>query len=367
MSLDAEFANRHNFSAGPGVLPEKVLNQLSAAILEVPDVGLSLLGISHRSEWFKAVVDECCQQIRTLMGLDEDWAILLLQGGATQQFSQVPEHFLRGHTQPADYLCTGYWSSKSLPPARLCGPMRCLWDGACEGFSCLPEPSLAWNPRAPYLHYISNETVEGLQFGFVPGLDEVPRVCDMSSDFLSRPVDASKFSLIYAHAQKNLGPAGVTVVLVRRSWLQGKGRHLPDYLQYEAQIKANSILNTPPVLAIYTVLLVLRWLRHDVGGLQAMAQINARKAAILYSALAHGADQIQVHANKGCRSQMNVAFRFGNPTLQQRFLGEAHAAGLHGLEGHRSIGGVRVSLYNAMTIQSVQDLSDFITDFFQNS
>ncbi len=367
MSRGFDFANLHNFSAGPGVLPQKVLKQLSEAVLEVPGVGMSVLGISHRSDWFSEVVDECSQHIRVLMGLDEDWAVLFLQGGATQQFSQVPEHFLRGQTEPADYLRTGYWSSKSLPQAELCGPVRCLWDGAEQGFSSLPDQSLQWNPRAPYLHYISNETVEGLQFAFVPGLDEVPRVCDMSSDFLSRPVDADRFSLIYAHAQKNLGPAGVTIVLVRRSWVQGRGLHLPDFLRYDAQIKANSILNTPPVLAIYTVLLVLRWLRHEVGGLQSMAQINERKVALVHEVLARYSEQIHMHSSAGCRSRMNVVFRFEDATIQQLFFHEALNAGFHGLEGHRSIGGVRISLYNAMTIDAVQNLADFMAGFFQKS
>jgi phosphoserine aminotransferase len=208
--------NSLNFSGGPGVLPEGVLRQLQEAIICVPDVGLSVLGISHRSEWFSQVLAETEANIRALLGLGEDYHVLLLQGGATQQFSMVPMTLLRSKRQAADYLHTGYWSGKALPEARREGPIRVLWSGAEEGFCRLPgDDELPFNPEAPYLHYVSNETVEGLQFHRTLGLDDVPRVCDMSSDFLSHPCEAERFSLIYAHAQKNIGPAGVTVVLVR--------------------------------------------------------------------------------------------------------------------------------------------------------
>ncbi len=373
MNPEIQFNNLHNFSAGPGILPDSVLRSLQEALLEVPGMGLSLLGISHRSDWFLQVVQECTQQICELAGLDADWEVLLLQGGATQQFSMIPQTFLQGQKQAADYLETGYWSSKSLQPARLCGPVQVPWSGRTSGFHSLPPADLSYNPQASFLHFVSNETVEGLQFHRVPGLAQVPRVCDMSSDFLSRPLDAAQYHLIYAHAQKNLGPAGVTVVLLRKSWLQAQeerkkvnGLMLPDYQDYQRQIQARSILNTPPVFAIYAVLLVLRWLRYEIGGLQVMADINRAKAALVYGFLSQLYEQIELQAEEPYRSLMNVAFRFRDPLLERRFLQTAQLAGFSGLEGHRSLGGLRISLYNAMPLQSVRDLVDFMADFFHS-
>ena len=214
-------SNALNFSGGPGALPESVLRQVQQAVIAVPEVGLSVLGISHRSDWFAAVVTEVEANIRSLLGLGTDYHVLLLQGGATQQFSMVPMTLLRGKAQAADYLHTGYWSGKSLPEARREGPISVVWSGEADGFRRLPgDDELSFSPDAPYLHYISNETVEGLQFHRIPGRNDVPRICDMSSDFLSRPCEAERFSLIYAHAQKNIGPAGVTVVVVKDRLLQ---------------------------------------------------------------------------------------------------------------------------------------------------
>ncbi|MES1955521.1 phosphoserine aminotransferase [Salinisphaera hydrothermalis EPR70] len=356
--------NALNFSGGPGALPENVLREVQQAIVEVPEVGLSVLGISHRSDWFAAVVAELEDNIRSLLGVGRDYHVLFLQGGATQQFSMVPMSLLPPDGEPADYLHTGYWSGKVLPAARREGPIRVAWSGESDGFSHLPsDDTLALNERAPYLHYVSNETVEGLQFHRVLGHDNVLRICDMSSDFLSRPVDAQRFGLIYAHAQKNIGPAGVTVVVVRDDLLENAPEDLPDFLDYRSQARAHSILNTPPVFSIYVVLLVTRWLMHDVGGLAAMDAINRQKAERLYGVLDASDGFYRGHAAERDRSLMNVAFNLPDEALEQRFLADAEAAGLSGLKGHRAIGGLRASIYNAVTLDAVEQLADFMDQF----
>ncbi|MDE2442746.1 MAG: phosphoserine transaminase [Betaproteobacteria bacterium] len=356
--------NSLNFSGGPGALPEIVLQQLQEAIICVPGVGLSVLGISHRSDWFAQVVAETEANIRALLGLDEAYHVLLLQGGATQQFSMVPMTLLRGKTQAADYLHTGYWSGKALPEARREGAIQLLWSGAENGFHRLPgDDELHFNPEAPYLHYVSNETVEGLQFHRILGLDDVPRICDMSSDFLSRPCDAGRFSLIYAHAQKNIGPAGVTVVLVRDELLKNNPCDLPAFLDYRVQAQAHSNFNTPPVLAIYVVMLVTRWLLHDIGGLEKMAEINRAKAKTLYGALDGSNGFYRGRATVQDRSLMNVSFNLETPERERQFLESASRAGFSGLGGHRAIGGIRASIYNALTLPAVEALADFMGDF----
>ncbi len=358
------FLDEHNFSGGPGVLPSSVLQQVQQAILQVPELGISLLGVSHRSDWFAQVVAEAESHVRYLLNLEDDFAVLFLQGGATQQFSMVPMTFLAGSTSPANYLDTGYWSHKSLPHAARIGPMRTVWSGYARSYRDLPlQHEVVYDPGAPYLHYVSNETVEGLQFHEIPGLDSVPRVCDMSSDFLSRPVDMKRYALVYAHAQKNLGPAGVTLALVRKSWLDQTKTDLPDFLDYRQHLQARSILNTPPVFAIYVVLLVLRWLRFEIGGLDKMQAINAAKASKIYNALERLGDDVKIHAQPSCRSQMNAVFHFRHPEWQQKFLDLSQKAGFIGMEGHRSLGGIRISMYNAMQLQAIDDLVEWVAEF----
>lgn len=356
--------NKLNFSGGPGVLPESVLLQVRDAIIEVPEVGLSVLGISHRSDWFAAVIAELESNVRTLLGLPANYHVLLLQGGATQQFSMVPMTLLRGETHPAEYLHTGYWSGKALPEARREGPIRVIWSGEAGGFRRLPgDGELSFAPDAPYLHYVSNETVEGLQFHRVLGRDDVPRVCDMSSDFLSKPCEAERFSLIYAHAQKNIGPAGVTVVLVRDELLSDAPADLPGFLDYRRHAQAHSNFNTPPVFAIYVVLLVTRWLIDEIGGLGRMAEINRGKAELIYSVLDGSDGFYRGRAEAADRSAMNATFDLPTPEMERHFLAEALAAGFSGLSGHRAVGGVRVSLYNGLALQAVEKLAGFMADF----
>lgn len=356
-------SNTHNFSAGPGALPECVLHQLSAELLQVSDQRLSLLGISHRSDWFAAVVAETEERLRRLLQLESDWHVLLLQGGSSLQFSMIPMNFLASDAS-ADYLKTGYWSRRSLQDPLLFGAVNLAWDGEPSGYTCLPtQADLDLDPEATYFHYISNETVEGLQFHSIPGMDTVPRFCDMSSDFLSRPVPVEHFDLIYAHAQKNLGPAGLTIVLIRQSQLDRQLRQVPSMLDYRHHRDAHSIFNTPPTFAIYATLLVLRWLEDDVGGLEPMAACNTRKADLVYTAIDASDGFYRGHVEPKNRSLMNVCFNLPNESLEHTFLREAASHGLLGLSGHRSIGGIRASLYNAVTEASCQQLAAFMGEF----
>lgn len=357
--------NRLNFSGGPGVLPDSVLAQLRESLIEVPDVGLSVLGISHRSDWFAGIVSELEAHLRRLLNLSDHDHILFLQGGATQQFTMVPMTLLRRRTQPADYLHTGYWSGKAIPEARKEGPLRVAWSGEADGFQRLPadEELASLSPTAPYLHYVSNETVEGTQFHRVPGREGVPRVCDMSSDFLSRPFEAKRYACIYAHAQKNLGPAGVTVVIINDHLLRDVPTDVPGFLDYRNHSQAHSNYNTPPVFAIYAVLLVVRWLIHEMGGLDRMAALNQAKADCLYRLIDHSSGFYRGRAVASDRSLMNVVFNLATPELEQRFLMAARQAGFSGLAGHRAIGGLRASLYNGMTLAAVEELAGFMDDF----
>lgn len=353
-----------NFSGGPGALPPPVLVEASEAILRAPGTNQSILGISHRSDYFKAILQESEALFRELLTIPPDYHVLQLQGGSSLQFSMVPMLLLRGKGKTAEYLKTGYWSAKSIPDARLEGPVRVLFDGEAGGYTRLPEEGeLTYDPQAAYFHYVSNETVEGLQFHHLPGSPAVPRICDMSSDFLSRPLDIKDFSLVYAHAQKNLGPAGLTLVILKDSLLKNAPDHLPSMLDYRNHVEMGSIYNTPPVFSIYVTLLVARWLRNSIGGLEKMASLNEKKAEALYGFLDRHPDFFQIHGAKKDRSRMNVVFRSPSPELDQTFLEEAAAAGFYGLEGHRSLGGLRASLYNSVTEEDVNRLLEFMDGF----
>ncbi|HEY0295010.1 MAG TPA: phosphoserine transaminase [Bordetella sp.] len=360
----ARLRNARNFSGGPGALPESVLQQLHESMLCVPEVGMSVLGISHRSDWFAAVVAEAERNVRALLNLPDGFHVLFLQGGATQQFFTLPMALARPPAPPPEYLLTGYWSGKALAAATQRHRINVAWSGKDDGFRILPRMAdLALSADAPYFHYISNETVEGIQFQEIMGRDDVPRVCDMSSDFLSRPCEAARYSLLYAHAQKNLGPAGVTVVVVRDEMLGKLPADLPEFLDYRIHATAHSNYNTPPVFAIYAVMLATRWLTREVGGLDEMGAINRRKAALLYQAIDDSEGYYKGRADAGHRSTMNVAFNMATPELERRFLQASSEAGFSGLNGHRAIGGMRASLYNGVTIEAAEALVGFMHDF----
>ncbi len=353
-----------NFSGGPGALPQEVLEQASEAVIRAPGTNQSILGISHRSDYFKAILQESEKIFRELLDIPAEYHLLQLQGGSSLQFSMIPMLLLRGKGNAAEYLKTGYWSAKSIPEARLEGPVQVLYDGEETGYTRLPEErDLVYGPQAAYFHYVSNETVEGLQFHYLPGLKEVKRICDMSSDFLSRPFDIRDFSLVYAHAQKNLGPAGLTLVILKDELLKEAPGNLHSMLDYRNHAAMGSIYNTPPVYSIYVTLLIARWLRDKIGGLEKMAVLNEKKAGALYGLIDRHPEFFRAHAVQKDRSRMNVVFRLPTPELDKIFLEESVSAGFYGLEGHRSLGGLRASIYNAVTEEDVNRLMEFMEGF----
>lgn len=347
-----------NFSAGPGVLPEIVLQEIASELPVYKNIGTSILEISHRSAPYTAIADSARSLLKQLLSLGDDWHILFLQGGASMQFYQVPLNFLP-RDGSADYIVTGSWAKKAHKEAASLGDARVAGSSEADGFNVIPDPS-TWtlNPDAAYLHYTSNNTIYGTQFAFTPKAD-VPLVCDASSDFLSGPVDVTPFGLIYAGAQKNMGPAGVTVVLIRDGFLSKRNTGVPTMLDYNTH--ATKLFNTPPVFAVYAVEKVLRWLV-DLGGLPAIAKMNERKASKLYGAI-DASSFYRATAKPGSRSNMNVCFRLPDEALEARFVSEAAAAGLQALKGHRSAGGIRASIYNACPEEAVDALVGFMADF----
>lgn len=358
-----------NFSPGPAVLPLAVLQEAQRDLVSLPGVGMSVLEISHRSQTFDKILHEAESNLRRLLGVPDHYKILFLQGGALLQFSMVPMNLLRGRGEPADYVVTGSWGKKALQEASLEGAARCAWDGGASKYDHLPDPGqIDFSPRAAYIHLTSNETIQGVQWPADPPLPRAaaggaPLVCDASSDFLSRPTPVERFGLLYACAQKNAGPAGVTVVIVRQDLLERSAKSLPGILSYRTLAENNSLYNTPPVFAIYVVMLVTRWLLDEVGGLERMAQINARKARLLYEVIDQSEGFYAGHARPDCRSLMNVTFRLGDAETEKAFLREAEEHDLYQLKGHRSVGGIRASIYNAMPIEGVERLCEFMRSF----
>jgi phosphoserine aminotransferase len=351
-----------NFSGGPGALPTSVLHEAQQAVLALPGTGVSILGLSHRSRLFREMLDEAQERLRRLLALPPGYNVLFLQGGATLQFSMVPMTMLPPNGA-ADYVVSGYWSQKAAEAARHHGAVGVAWDGSSDGFCRLPDPGEALGrPDTSYVHYVSNETVEGLQFRWVPRAP-APLVCDASSDLLSKPFDVRPLSLVYAHAQKNIGPAGVTIVLVRDEVLERRPHGLVPVLDYAAHALAGSLLHTPPVFAIYVVLLSLRWLEGEVGGLAAMGKINAEKARIVRHALSESPFFYRHDVLSGFESDMNVTFRCPTAELDACFEARATQAGLLGTEGHRSRGGLRISLYNGVTIEDARVVATFLSEF----
>ena len=349
---------QHNFSAGPGALPAQVLDEIRDEIPVLPGLGASIMEVSHRSPEFGAVYERATSRLRSLLGLDDAWQVGFLQGGASMQFHQVPLNFLRAEAS-ADYLDTGAWSTKAIAEARRIGGVRVAASSADQNFSYIPAPE-TWtlDDEAVYLHYTSNNTIFGTQFAAEPQA-RTPLVCDASSDFLSRRLDLDRYGLIYAGAQKNIGPSGVTVVLIRDSFLAGKKDGLPAMLDYGKHMGA--MFNTPPVFPIYVVDKVLGWLERQ-GGVEAISAANAAKARLLYGAL-DASDFYRPTARPDSRSTMNVCFRLADESLEARFVAEASREGLLALKGHRSVGGIRASLYNAIPLASVETLVSFMTRF----
>jgi len=355
-----------NFSPGPATLPLPVLQEVQQNLLALPGVGASVLEISHRSKTFEEMIAQAEANIRALLNLPEEYHVLFLQGGASLQFSQVPMSFLRGTGRSADYIVTGSWAKRALAEAQREGSVRIVWDGKADNYSRVPKHGeYEIDPSAAYVHFTSNETIQGIQFPAEPETGDVPLVCDASSDFLSRPIDVKRYGLIYAGAQKNVGPAGVTIVIIRQDMLEQVPDDLPTMLNYTVHVEHRSLYNTPPVFAVYVVMLVTRWLLENIGGLEQMHAINRQKAQLLYEAIDRSEGFYRGHAQPDSRSLMNATWRLPSEELEVQFVKEAKEAGLHELKGHRSVGGIRASMYNAMPIEGVRTLVEFMEHFRQ--
>jgi phosphoserine aminotransferase len=352
-----------NFSPGPAVLPLPVLERAQQELLCVPGYGMSMLEMSHRAKGFLEVLESAKSLLRELLSIPKNYHVLFLQGGSRMQFSMVPMNLLRGANQPAEYLLTGSWSKSALAEAQKEGKVNVAWDGNATNYDRLPAwTELKLNPQAPYVYFCSNETIQGVQFADEPSV-AAPLVCDASSDFLHRPLPVEKYGIIYACAQKNAGPAGVTAVIIRDDLAQRGAESLPGYLNYANHVKENSLWNTPPTFAVYLMRLVLEWIKDDVGGLAKMHERNRAKARLLYDEIDASGGFYRGHAQKENRSLMNVTFRLPSEELEKRFTSEATKLKLDGLAGHRSVGGIRASIYNAMPREGVAALAQFMRDF----
>ena len=355
-----------NFSAGPAALPLPALEQARDEFLCYGEAGASVLEISHRGPEFRDILADAKQRLTDLLDIPDSHELIFLQGGSRLQFSMVPMNLLRGQAGPADYITTGSWGKKALDEARREGPVSVVWDGKATNYDRLPRADeLKLTPEAAYVYYTSNETIQGVQFPEEPASGSVPLVCDASSDFLSRPLEIDRYGLIYACAQKNAGPAGVTVVIVHKDLLQRSSAALPGYCNYKLHVENDSCYNTPATFGIYLVGLVAKWLQEDVGGLPAMLKRNQEKAQLLYDAIDRSDGFYAGHAQPSCRSLMNVTFRLPSDQLQQKFIDAGAERQLRNLKGHRSVGGIRASIYNAMPREGVQTLRDFMDDFQQ--
>jgi phosphoserine aminotransferase len=350
-----------NFSSGPAVMPLPVLEQVQRDLVSLPGVGMSVMEISHRSSTFEAIIAKAEADIRSLAGVPADYRILFLQGGASLQFSMVPMNLLtEGRT--ADYLMTGNWADKAAGEARKVGAVHETGSTAADGYRRIPtDAECELTPGAAYVHMTSNNTIEGTQWHRLPAAAGVPLVCDASSDIFSGPIDVSRYGLIYAGAQKNLGPSGVTLVIIREDLLARSTKSLPTMLNYAIQVENGSLYNTPPAFGIYVLGLVVEWLI-KLGGLPAIDALNERKAGRLYAELGRTGFW-RPTAQADSRSLMNVTFRLASEDLEKAFVKESTAAGFDGLKGHRSVGGMRASIYNAFPEEGIDQLLEFMREF----
>ena len=350
----------YNFSAGPATLPYEVLVQAAKDIVNFNDKGIGLIEMSHRSKEFIGVVDECESLLRELLNIPDNYKVLFLQGGASTQFAMVPMNLL-GAGKTASYLNTGTWSKKAIKEAKLFGNIDVVYSSEDTVFDNVPLPDeYKATPNAEYLYFVSNNTIYGTQFHQFPESD-TDLVCDMSSDILARTIDVSRFGIIFAGAQKNMGPAGCTVVILRDDLLDKAPENIPTMFRYKTHADKGSMFNTPPCFSIYTIGLVLKWLK-NLGGLPSIEKTNQEKAELLYQAI-DSSDFYKGHARFDSRSIMNITFNLPTPELEAQFIQEAAAANFDGLKGHRSVGGCRASIYNAFPYEGVEKLVDFMVAF----
>ena len=356
----------YKFAAGPSVLPESVLQQAAAEMMDYQGSGQSVMEMSHRSKVYDAIIKSCEALLREVMGIPDNYKVLFLQGGASSQFAMVPLNLMNG-SGSADYVITGQWASKAQKEAARYGDARIVASSKDKTFTYIPEldPS-TFNPEADYFHICMNNTIYGTRYTALPETGKVPLVADVSSCILSEPIDVSRFGVLYAGAQKNMAPAGLTVVIIRED-LIGHARDMtPTMFNYQTHADADSMFNTPPCWSIYICKLVLEWLKNDIGGLENMKKINEEKAALLYDFL-DSSSLFKGTVVKKDRSLMNIPFVTGNEEMDARFVKEAAAAGFVNLKGHRTVGGMRASIYNAMPVEGVKKLVEFMREFEKNA
>lgn len=351
----------YNFNPGPAALPLSVLEEIQQNFLDFSGSGMSVTEISHRSKHFDDVINDAVARTKRLLDLDDSFHVLFLQGGASMQFAMIPMNFLAGNSS-ADYVDTGTWSSKAAKEAEIQGKtINVVASSADKNYSYIPQ-DIKFNADAVFVHITSNNTIEGTGWAELPDTKGVPIICDMSSDIMSKPMDAQKFGMFYAGAQKNVGPAGVCLVVIRQDMLDRVPDSVPTMLRYDTYAAKNSLYNTPPCFAIYVLDLVLKWLEDTVGGLDKMAALNQKKAALLYDFMDAGGFY-RATAQVDSRSLMNITFRLPNEDLEQQFVRQTQQQGLAGLKGHRSVGGCRASLYNAVPLEAVESLVGFMKTF----
>ena len=355
----------YNFNAGPAALPLEVLEEIKDSFLNFGDSGMSITEISHRSTFFDNVINDAIARTRRLLNLDDKFHVLFVQGGASLQFCMIPMNLL-GDGDSADYVNTGTWSTKAIKEAEILGKtIDVVASSEDKNFSCIPK-NISFNSNAVYAHITSNNTIKGTQWASFPETGGVPLIADMSSDIMSRPFDVDKFGLIYAGAQKNIGPAGVCMVIIRDDMLKRVPDTLPSMLKYTTYASKNSMFNTPPCFSIYMIQLVMKWLEESIGGLEEMAKMNQTKARILYEAI-DASGFYQGTAETDSRSLMNVTFRLPDEALEKQFVEQALKNSMGGLKGHRSVGGCRASIYNATPMAAVEALIDFMKNFEQKN
>jgi phosphoserine aminotransferase len=351
-----------NFSSGPGMLPTPVLERARDEILSLHGSGMSVMEISHRSELFASILSSAEQGFRELLELPDDYRVLFMQGGASLQFSMIPMNFLRSNGT-ADYVVTGAWGEKAVAEARRCGNVNVIFSGETSGYRIIPQQNeLRFSSKASYIHYTSNETIDGVEFKYDLDGDGATVVCDASSNILSKPIDITRYSMLYAGAQKNMGPSGVTVVVIKNELVERVPPNQHSLLDYRNFVRHGSMPNTPNTWGVYMIGLVCDWLK-ELGGLHAIAKINAEKAAILYDAIDSSDGFYTGRADRSARSVMNVTFQLPTAELDDKFCKDAEALGMSGLRGHRSVGGMRASIYNAFPKTGVERLVEFMSDF----
>lgn len=356
----------YNFAAGPSTLPLPALEEASAKLVDYEGAGMSLIEMSHRGKIYDAIHNETVTLLRNILLIPDDFDVLFLQGGATMQFGMIPMAFLKeGAT--ADFVLTGSWAMRAIEDARLIGKTRVLWDGEDNHYTRIPSlEELAFNNDAAYVHICSNETIGGIQWTDFPDTGDVPLIADMSSDILSRPLPWDKFDMVFAGTQKNLAPSGMALVLIRKDFARKARTDLPAYFRYDLHISKNSLYNTPPTFVVWMTNLTLKWIQ-SIGGLEEIERRREKKAGLLYDMIDGSGGYYRNPVDTGSRSQMNVVWRLPDEDLEKKFLRECENEGLSGLKGHRDVGGIRASLYNALPVEGVEALVDLMKRFMEEN